>query len=165
MRYAIVGNSGSGKSTLARKLGANAGIEPVDLDEIYWEPEKPGVRRDLAEASADLLSKLEGQECWIVEGCYEELIEVVLPLEPKLIWLEPGEAVCLEHCRNRPWEPHKYSSREAQDRNLEMLLRWVSDYYRRTGPMSYQVHKQLYANYDGEKECIGLAGDAGDGRD
>lgn len=158
MRYAIFGNSGSGKSTLSRRLGAVVGEAPIDLDEIYWEPDQPGVRRDPDTARTDLLSRLAGRGAWIVEGCYEELIAHVLGLHPVLVWLEPGEAKCIEHCRDRPWEPHKYPTQEAQDRNLPMLLDWVSDYYRRDGPMSYSAHERLYGGYRGRKMLIRDAG-------
>jgi hypothetical protein len=29
---------------------------------------------------------------------------------------------------SRPWEPHKYLSKEAQDANLEMLMGWIRAY-------------------------------------
>lgn len=154
MRYAIIGNSGSGKSTLARRLASAIGVDTIDLDAVYWEPERPGVRRDPVEAVADLLGRLEGQRCWIVEGCYEELVEPLLKWQPMLLWLEPGEVTCIQHCRQRPWEPHKYASREAQDQNLAMLLQWVADYYRREGPMSYSAHEWLFAHYSGSKKRL-----------
>jgi adenylate kinase family enzyme len=154
MRYAIIGNSGSGKSTLARRLASAIGVDPIDLDAVYWEPERPGVRRDPVEAEADLLGRLEGHRCWIVEGCYEELVEPLLKWQPMLLWLEPGEATCIQHCRQRPWEPHKYASREAQDQNLAMLLQWVADYYHREGPMSYSAHEWLFTHYIGSKKRL-----------
>ena len=152
MRYAIIGNSGSGKSTLARQLGQSIGVTPIDLDEIYWESDQPGVARDLAVAEQLLRERLDGQEGWIIEGCYDDLIGSVLDLNPQLIWLDPGKAVCLQHCRERPWESHKYPSKSAQDRNLPMLLQWVSDHYSRTGAMSYHAHKQLFEQFSGSKE-------------
>ncbi len=154
MRYAILGNSGSGKTTLARRLADVLGVEPVDLDEVYWEPDRPGVRRDPDDARADLLRRLDGHDRWIVEGCYEELVAHLLPLDPVLVWLDPGEATCLEHCRRRPWEPHKYPSREAQDENLAMLLEWVSEHYRREGAMSFAAHAALHAGYAGRKRIV-----------
>ena len=42
MKYAIIGNSGSGKSTLASRMGEEVGGTPIDLDDIYWEPDRPG---------------------------------------------------------------------------------------------------------------------------
>ena len=159
MRYAIFGNAGSGKSSLARRLGIALGVTPIDLDEIFWEPDRPGVRRDAAAARDDLLLRLGERTRWVVEGCYEELIVSLIDLRPTLIWIEPGEARCLAHCRERPWEPHKYPSKEAQDKNLPMLLAWVSDYYRRDGPMSYAAHEAFFDAYGGPKRRI----QAGDG--
>ncbi|MEO0425128.1 MAG: shikimate kinase [Pseudomonadota bacterium] len=150
----IFGNSGSGKSTLARKLSDRAGTIRVDLDEVYWEPDQPGVARAPAVAAQALDQRLAGQAAWIVEGCYEVLAAHLLPRTPLLIWLDPGEAACLSHCRARPWEPHKYPSKQAQDENLAMLLEWVSDHYTRSGEMSYEAHSHLYAGYDGPKHHL-----------
>lgn len=157
-RIAILGNSGSGKSTLARRVTRGTDVRPIDLDEIYWKPDLPGVRRDPERARADLLARLDGHTAWVIEGCYEELIAHVLDREPMLVWLDPGVDVCQAHCRSRPWEPHKYASPEAQDRNLEMLLEWVADHYRRSGAMSYAAHRNLFDGYVGPRlRATGLA--------
>ena len=149
--YVIVGNSGSGKSTLAGHLAQALEATSIDLDGVYWEPDAPGVARPLEVAVADLRARIEGQSRWIAEGCYEELAERLLPRRPVLLWLDPGEDACIERCRARPWEPHKYPSREAQDRNLQMLIDWVRAHYQRDGSMSYRAHKHLYEDYRGPK--------------
>jgi hypothetical protein len=79
------------------------------------------------------------------------LISEALPFSPRLIFLNPGEAQCLSYCRQRPWEPHKYKSREEQNRNLDALLVWVSAYYTRDGDMSLEAHEACYRNYPGPK--------------
>ena len=73
----------------------------------------------------------------------------------ELVFLQPGEAVCLANCRQRPWEPHKYATKAQQDDKLEFLLRWVSDYYRRDGDMSLWAHQELFNAYAGPKRLIG----------
>jgi adenylate kinase family enzyme len=154
MRYAILGNAGAGKSTLAQSLGAKLHITPIDLDKIFWEPDQPGIARQTIKAQSLLRAELNGKPSWIIEGCYEELIQSIFDLKPILVWLDPGVNVCQKHCRERPWETHKYSSKAAQDKNLPMLLNWVSDHYERTGSMSYEAHKELYDSYRGRKEHI-----------
>jgi adenylate kinase family enzyme len=153
MRIAILGNAGSGKSTLARRLAAQARVPVLDLDTIHWAPNQIAVARPTADAIADLhgFCALPG---WVIEGCYGDLVEAALRHRPQLLFLNPGEATCLRHCRERPWEPHKYPSREAQDARLDGLLAWVSDYYRRDGSLSLAGHRALFEAYDGPKREI-----------
>jgi hypothetical protein len=56
------------------------------------------------------------------------------------------------HARARPWEPHKYASKEAQDANLDMLLGWIADYPSREGPLGRAAHEALFEGFTGRKE-------------
>ncbi|HET7810566.1 MAG TPA: hypothetical protein VFL16_08300 [Steroidobacteraceae bacterium] len=151
MRAAILGNSGSGKSTLARWMASQADARLLDLDTVAWEPDKIAVPRSSPAASADVRQFCQSNANWIVEGCYASLVEVALQHRPRLIFMNPGEAQCLENCRARPWEPHKYKSKSEQDERLSMLLAWVSEYYSRSGDMSLAGHRGCFARYAGPK--------------
>lgn len=151
MRFAILGNSGSGKSTLAGWLERAVGLVTLDLDTVAWEPGQPAVERDESAARADVAAFCARHEMWVVEGCYANLLEATFPYDPFLIFLNPGLDSCIANCRARPWEPHKYASKEAQDQNLDFLLDWVTDYYSREGPMSLQAHARCFAAYPGRK--------------
>jgi len=122
MRIAILGNSGSGKSTLAQWLAERAGAALLDLDTVAWEPGQIGVSRLDHLASADVQSFCSAQGSWIVEGCYANLMRVALHFDPRFVFLNPGKERCIANCRARPWEPHKYSSKEQQDERLSFLL-------------------------------------------
>jgi hypothetical protein len=87
----------------------------------------------------------------VVEGCYANLIEVALQCEPLLVFLNPGLDGCTANCLNRPWEPQKYPSKQAQDANLKLLMSWVAEYYTRDGPMSLRAHQEIYRGYSGRK--------------
>lgn len=155
MRFAIVGNSGSGKSTLARALCERFNLPLLELDCIVWEPGQIAVLRDRAAIEADLLAFLRQHESWVVEGCYAELIQLVLGASPELIFLNPGEDACVENCRRRPWEPHKYATPEAQGNMLVNLMAWVRDYYRRDDEWSLLAHRRVFDAYAGMKrECV-----------
>ncbi len=166
MRVAIVGNSGSGKSTLAARLRALTGAAVLDLDTVAWAGgDGPPVRRERSAAVADVLAFCAAAEAddsagagrgWIVEGCYAELIAGVLPLKPVLLFLHPGVERCVEHCRQRPWEPHKYASPADQEANLAMLIAWVREYDTptRSDDLSLQAHRALFDGYDGPKCMI-----------
>lgn len=151
MRIAIVGNSGSGKSTLAAQIAACHALRSLDLDAVAWEPGRVAVPRDPAEASRDVASFCEGEARWVVEGCYASLVEAALRHGPILLFLDPGVEACLANCRDRPWEPHKYTSKAEQDERLAFLLSWAEEYYRREGEMSLGAHRALFESYPGPK--------------
>ena len=153
MRVAILGNSGSGKSTLAHTMALKTGAAVLDLDTIYWNPSYVAVKRGDRDVFDDL-DRFCNLEQWITEGCYGNLIERTLHWRPELIFLNPGEAACLANCRKRPWEPHKYASKDEQDMKLELLLAWVSEYYVRTDDMSLKRHRELFDAYQGPKREI-----------
>lgn len=154
MHYSLIGNSGSGKSTLAKQLAKEQGLEVLDLDQIAWEQHAPTTLRDTAIATKDVVSFCSAHPNWVVEGCYTRLIKATLSFEPELILLDPGERQCLSNCRNRTWEPSKYSSKAAQDENLDFLLDWVSSYYLRDGDLSYKEHLSLFNEYVGPKQRL-----------
>jgi len=154
LRTVIVGNAGSGKSTFARSLAKSAETVILDLDTIFWVPRRVAVKRPASDVQADLQRFCDEHKTWIIERCYGDLAEKVLVHRPQLIFLNPGETVCLENCRERPWEPHKYASKEDQDTQLETLLAWVSSYYCREDEMSFKGHRNLFENYDGPKREI-----------
>jgi adenylate kinase family enzyme len=154
MRVAILGNSGSGKSTLARWLAAAGGAPHLDLDSVAWQPDAVAVARPAAEARADLHAFCSRHGDWVVEGCYASLIAETLRLEPLLLFLNPGEERCVANCRARPWEAHKYRSRQEQDERLAFLITWVREYYSRGGDMSLAAHRGCFAAYAGRKEEV-----------
>jgi adenylate kinase family enzyme len=154
MRVAILGNSGSGKSVLARRLAATADTPVLDLDTIVWEPNLIAVPRPEARVLDDLEKFCTASESWVIEGCYANVIGESLRWEPELVFLNPGVEVCLRHCSERPWEPHKYASKTEQDAKLDLLLSWVADYYRRDGSMSLRAHRELFDGYAGPKREV-----------
>jgi adenylate kinase family enzyme len=154
MRVAILGNSGSGKSTLAKKLSGDSSLPSLDLDTIYWEPGQVAIERKTSDREADLRRFCSDHYHWVIEGCYADLIETSFPWCPELVLLHPGCEVCVQNCRDRPHEAHKYPTKEEQDRRLSFLLQWVSDYYERDGPMSLRGHLDLFERYDGAKRIV-----------
>jgi adenylate kinase family enzyme len=151
MRIAIVGNSGSGKSTFASQIAAAHSVVSLDLDTVAWEPGNVAVPRSAEQAAADITAFCARHDNWVVEGCYAGLLQQVLEYGPILLFIDPGVEACLANCRSRPWEPHKYASKPAQDEKLELLLSWVREYYSRDGDLSLSAHQSLFENYRGPK--------------
>ncbi len=151
MRTLIFGNSGSGKSWRARELAARLNAPHLDLDTIVFVPDLIAVARPPEEALADLLAFAKASEAWVIEGCYGDFIEAALPYCTELLFMHPGKDVCLANNRKRPWEAHKYASKEKQDSMLPFLLGWVESYYERDDPCSYRYHRRLFDGFDGAK--------------
>jgi adenylate kinase family enzyme len=150
-RILIFGNSGSGKSTLARAYRSRYGLAHLDLDTLAWEPSGPPARKPLAESKRAIDEFTEANDEWVIEGCYADLLELFADKASEAIFLNPGIEQCVSNCRSRPWEPHKYSSKQQQDENLKMLIDWVRQYSARTDEFSLAAHRALYAKIQGKK--------------
>lgn len=116
-----------------------------------WEPGEIAVQRPAHAVLASLNAFLCEHPRWAIEGCYGELVLAASQHCTELVFLNPGLERCLEHNRRRPWEPHKYSSQEAQDGMLENLQAWVAGYYERQDQWSYQAHRQIFDSFAGRK--------------
>lgn len=148
-RIVIFGNSGSGKTTMARTLARELGLAHLDLDSLAWD--SPGVRRPPEESARAIHDFVGAHPGWVVEGCYGDLLEQVVPAATELRFLNPGVEACVANCRARPWEPEKYPSREAQDEKLEFLLGWVREYDTRTDEYSLARHRRIFESFTGPK--------------
>jgi adenylate kinase family enzyme len=154
----MFGNSGSGKSILARKLCAGTGLAHLDLDTLAWQPTSPPERKPLNESQIEIENFIDLNDGWVIEGCYTDLLEMAVAESNEMIFMNLPINACLANTRNRPWEPHKYESKQAQDANLEMLLSWVSQYSERTDTYSERTdtfsesaHYDLFVKYPGKK--------------
>jgi adenylate kinase family enzyme len=146
-----MGNSGAGKSTLASRLAEREGLRHLDLDTLAWEPETPPRRRPVEASRRDIAEVALAGDRWVIEGCYADLVEMVLPRATLFLFLNPGVDACLANARARPWEPHKYATKQEQDANLAMLLDWIRDYEARTDVFSLSAHRALFDGCDGNK--------------
>lgn len=150
-RVIVFGNSGSGKSTLSRRLAEAWGLAHLDLDVLAWAPAEPPVRRPVEESLADVDAFIRENRRWVIEGCYADLFATTLAHRPLMIFLDPGIEACVANARARPWEPHKYPTREAQDAQLAFLIGWIRDYEDRADEFSRGAHRALFDAYDGER--------------
>jgi adenylate kinase family enzyme len=160
-KVVIFGNSGAGKSTLAQQLARNEGLAHLDLDTLAWEPVAPPRRRDGLLSQTDIAAFVAQHPCWVIEGCYSDLLRQVLPLSTLVLFLNPGLEVCVQNCKLRPWEPHKYQSPAQQDANLPLLLDWVRAYETRDDEFSLRSHRELFESHAGPKREL-IAPRAGD---
>jgi adenylate kinase family enzyme len=150
-RTAILGNSGSGKTSLTRALVRRRPFPTLDLDSVVWEPTRIAVRRPDQAIVAELKTFTDHHPGWIIEGCYSDLIEALLPLTPELIFLNPGRETCLLQCRQRFQETPGFAARQDQEQRLGFLLDWVAGYYTRSDSQSLAAHRRLFDAYPGPK--------------
>ncbi len=149
-RVVVFGNSGSGKSTMAKKLVKEHGLVHLDLDTLAWEPNQP-IRKPFEDSKRNLLEFIAHNTSWVIEGCYSSLLAVAAESCTELRFLNPGVDKCIKNCLARPWEPHKYPSPEAQNKNLQMLLEWVRKYETRDDEFSLSAHRKLFNNFKRKK--------------
>ncbi len=153
-RILVFGNSGSGKSTLAARLAGEVGLAHLDLDSLAWLPTDPPQRMPLAQSLRLMSDFTSAHESWVVEGCYTDLLGALAERASEILFLKLSIEQCQQNARNRPWEPHKYPSRAAQDENLEKLLDWISQYESRDDVFSLAAHHKFYEDFPGTKTCI-----------
>jgi adenylate kinase family enzyme len=155
MRCLLVGNSSTGKSTLAAPRARAHGLPHLDLDVLAWEPRVvPPKRRAVDGSARDIAAFMDVSEAsggWVIEGCYADLGEVAAPRCTTLLFLNPGVESCIANARTRPWEPHKYASKEEQDAGLEFLIGWIGEYATRRDVFSLTAHRALFEGFVGEK--------------
>jgi len=148
----IFGNSGSGKSTLAKKISTEQNAAHLDLDTIAWQATVPPTRTPISESKTNIDSFIDANSHWVIEGCYADLLALAADRADKVIFLDLPVADCIANAKNRSWEPHKYTSKAAQDANLAMLVDWIAQYPTRNDTFSRQAHLQLYKAFPRQKE-------------
>jgi len=150
-KIVVFGNSGAGKSTFAKNLVKTKLLAHFDLDTIAWLPGIPPIRRPVEQSNNAINEFITNNTSWVIEGCYCDLIELVLPKASEIIFLNLSVDDCIQNARRRPWEPHKYKTKQQQDANLDMLIEWISQYENRTDNLSKHAHQRLYDNFEGKK--------------
>lgn len=150
----IFGNSGAGKSTLAKQLRQKFNLKHLDLDTLAWSDAEIPTRKPLIQSTEEIDVFLSHSSGWVVEGGYTDLLDHVVEQVNEMIFINQGVDVCVEHCQQRPWEPHKYASKEEQDKNLAMLITWVKEYYIRDDAFSLKAHKEIFSRFSGNKSEI-----------
>ncbi|KEI72241.1 shikimate kinase [Endozoicomonas elysicola] len=153
-KIVIFGNSGSGKSTLAKTLCRSESLQHLDLDSLAWKAVSPPERKSIAESRQEIEAFVSLNKSWVIEGCYSDLLALVMPFSSEIIFLDLPVEACIANARKRTWEPHKYESKEAQDANLNMLVDWIAQYPHRSDTFSRSSHEALFNGYSGRKRIF-----------
>ena len=147
----VFGNSGSGKSTLAKHLAIKNELAHLDLDTVAWQAVTPPERLSISLSKQAIERFLNQHQNWVIKGCYTDLLELVSPCATQMIFLNLPINACIDNAKKRPWEPHKYESKAAQDANVDMLINWISQYDKRKDTFSKIAHEKLFEAFEGNK--------------
>lgn len=154
----IFGNSGSGKSTLAKRYCVKHDAAHLDLDNIAWQPTEspssPPTRMLISDSQRHIHNFIAQNDNWVIEGCYADLLALVSEQADEVVFLNLSVDDCVTNAKSRPWEPHKYETKTAQDANLEMLINWISQYPERDDCFSERAHTKLFNEFNGKKQMF-----------
>jgi len=100
-RVMICGASGSGKSTLARQLGTLTGLPVQYMDHIHWQ--SGWVERTQEEKLA-LISVVEAQDRWIIEGGISARYAERLERADIIVWLDLPVGLRMWRVLRRSWQ-------------------------------------------------------------
>jgi adenylate kinase family enzyme len=97
-RVVVIGTSCAGKTTFARSLARVLGFPHIELDALHWLP-------NWTERSADefraLIAQAISQDCWIIDGNYAVVRDLVWPRATAVIWLNYSFSLVLWHALTR----------------------------------------------------------------
>ncbi len=136
---------------MAKEFALKNHLAHLDLDTVAWLPTEPPERLSISASSKLINDFLLTNERWVIEGCYGDLLALVTQQANEIVFLNLPVSACVDNAKNRPWEPHKYESKLAQDANLAMLIDWISQYTTRTDTFSKVAHEKLFNDFQGKK--------------
>lgn len=84
-RILIIGRTGSGKTTLAKELAAALGMQHVELDSLYFEPDFSTVSLSVLRERTSVA--IAGDR-WVTDGNKSAVRDLVWPRADTIIWLD-----------------------------------------------------------------------------
>jgi adenylate kinase family enzyme len=152
-RIIIVGTSCSGKTILAKRIANILGFPHIELDAIYWQPNwNP---RSHEEFRA-LVSQTLAGDCWVVDGNYSVVRDIVWSRGTTLIWLNYSFptvfARALRRTLRRAWDKEILFSGNRESfktsfLSTDSILLWVLKTYwkqRKTYPKIFKEDRFLH---------------------
>lgn len=84
-KIVVVGTTSSGKSTLAKQIAEKFGLNFIELDALFWEPNWKASEFEVFRERVERATCAEG---WVVAGNYRSVRDLVWPKAEAVIWLD-----------------------------------------------------------------------------
>jgi adenylate kinase family enzyme len=84
-RLVVIGTTSSGKSTLAEQMSAQLGLDFIELDALYWQPNWTPAETEAFRASVEAAT-VSGN--WVVAGNYHVVRDLIWPKAEAILWLD-----------------------------------------------------------------------------
>lgn len=152
-RVLVLGSSGSGKTYLSARLGELLHIEVLHLDAYFW---RPGWVSTAEHEWRGIVSQLTRKSSWIMDGTYENTLDLRLPEADTVVVIEQSRWICLWGVLKRRLffdGPGRTDAPAGQRIDLP-FLRYIWEYPSATRPL---VHR-LIQQYGPDKRLIVLTG-------
>jgi adenylate kinase family enzyme len=136
-RVVVIGTSCVGKTTIAQSLARVLGFPHIELDALYWQPNWTPRR---PEEFRHLVAQELSQDCWITDGNYSIVRDLVWSRATTVIWLNYAFPVVLRRALTRTLRraltrEELYSGNRESLRmallSRESILWWVLTTFRR----------------------------------
>jgi adenylate kinase family enzyme len=152
-RILILGSSGSGKTYLSLRLAQLLELEVIHLDNAFWQP---GWRPTAPMEWRQVVSSLVQKDGWIMDGTYENSLDLRLPAVDCVIVIERPRWVCLGNVVMRTIKFHNKPRPDAPTgQKLDYpFIKYIWRYPSVTQPVVYE----LLGKHGADKDLIVLKG-------
>ena len=131
-RVLIQGTSGSGKTTLSAALARARGVECLELDGLYHQPDWTPLE---VEEFREKVAVFAAQPAWVVDGNYSQVRDILWPRATMIALIDPPRRVVMTRVikrtilrlvrRERLWNDNRESWRNALSRDpMRNIVLW-----------------------------------------
>lgn len=148
----IIGPGGAGKSTLAREISKRLGLPVYHLDVYFW---KPGWRESSDTEWQAIQKQIIKNQQWIMDGNYEESIEIRLEACDTVVFLNFSRVLCLYRVYKRYFQFRGKTRTDINEGCPERVslpfIQWIWNYPKQSAP---EIAQKLNAVSDKKNVII-----------
>jgi adenylate kinase family enzyme len=146
-RVLVIGSSGAGKSTFAINLGKIINLPVIHLDGEFWQPGWiEMLREDWRENARGLVRR----DRWIMDGTYDNSLDIRLPFADTVIFLDYPRRICLWRAVRRITSNHGRVRSDMAEGCPEKVdwsfIKWIWNYRRDRYPVIYDSLKKYFSH-------------------
>ncbi|MGC4019489.1 MAG: adenylate kinase [Muricomes sp.] len=142
LKIIVIGSPGAGKSTFARKLRDVTGLPLYYLDMLWHKPDQTTVTQEEFETR---LKEIVKQDRWIVDGNYQNTLEIRLKECDTVFLMDYPLDTCLSGAKSRigkkredlPWVESEFE---------EEFQQWIIDFPKEQLPQAYKLLEKYQEN-------------------